>query len=80
MANVAGQAVAVDVGRPFELRGVGVAGADVAGLQLLQLLLRAEFVGLEEGVSAGRGFPLSRGVGLGEGGWTYHGFFFFFFE
>jgi len=42
-------AVAVDVGRPFVLCGVGVAGADVAGLELLELLLGAEFVGLGGG-------------------------------
>jgi len=33
------------------LGGVGVAGADVARLELLQLLLGAEFVGLRGGVS-----------------------------
>lgn len=36
----------MDVGHPFELRRVGVAGADVAGLQGFELLLGAEFVGL----------------------------------
>jgi hypothetical protein len=36
----------MNIGRPFELRGVGVAGADVACLELLKLLLGAEFVGL----------------------------------
>ena len=43
----------MDVGCPFEFRGVGVAGAYVAGLKLLELLLRAEFVCLvgEVGVS-----------------------------
>ena len=46
MAEVGSEAVAVDVGCPFEFRGVGVAGADVAGLELLELLLGAEFVGL----------------------------------
>lgn len=34
----------MDVGCPFEFCGVSVAGAYVAGLQLLELLLRAEFV------------------------------------
>lgn len=46
MADVGGVAVAVDVGGPFVLGGVGVAGADVAGLQGFELLLGAEFVGL----------------------------------
>jgi len=56
-------AVAVDVGRPFVLCGVGVAGADVAGLELLELLLGAEFVGL------GGGGGVS-GEGKGKwGGW-----------
>lgn len=50
MSDIACQTIAVDVGRPFEFGGVGVAGADVAGLELLELLLRAEFVGLERGV------------------------------
>lgn len=44
MPDIAGQAVAVDVGGPFEFGSVGVAGPDVAGLELLQLLLGAEFV------------------------------------
>ncbi len=50
MADVASQAIAVDVGGPFELGRVGVAGAHVAGLELLELLLRAEFVGLRGSV------------------------------
>lgn len=43
----------MDVGCPFEFSGVGVTGAYVAGLKLLELLLRAEFVCLvgETGVS-----------------------------
>ena len=42
----------MDVGCPFEFCGVGVAGAYVARLELLELLLGAEFVGLlGEGVS-----------------------------
>lgn len=49
MADVGRVRVAVDVGRPLELGGVGVAGADVAGLELLELLLGAEFVGLDLG-------------------------------
>lgn len=51
MSNVACQAIPVNIGGPFELRRVGVAGADVAGLQLFELLLRTEFVGLSESVS-----------------------------
>ena len=34
----------MDVGRPLELCGVGVPGADVACLELLELLLGAKFV------------------------------------
>lgn len=49
VAHVRGVRVAVDVGRPVEFGRVGVAGADVAGLQRLELLLGAEFVGLEVG-------------------------------
>lgn len=51
MADVAGQAITVDVGGPFEFGRVGVAGAHVAGLELLELLLRAEFVGLPGSVN-----------------------------
>ncbi len=47
MADVAGEAVALDVRLPFPGGGVGMAGADVAGLQGFKLLLGAEFVGLE---------------------------------
>ena len=32
MPDIASQAIAVDIGGPFELRCVGVACADVAGL------------------------------------------------
>ena len=46
VADVGRVAVAVDVACPFVFRGVGVAGPDVAGLELFELLLRAEFVGL----------------------------------
>lgn len=49
MADVGSVAVASDVGGPFVLRGVGVAGADVARLELLELLGCAEFVGLVVG-------------------------------
>ncbi len=47
MADVAGEAVALDIGLPFPGGGVGVAGADIARLQSFELLLGAEFVGLE---------------------------------
>lgn len=46
VAHVRGVRVPVDVGRPVELGRVGVARAHVAGLQRLELLLRAELVGL----------------------------------
>ena len=49
MTDVRGVRVAVDVGRPFVLGRVGVAGAHVAGLQRFELLLGAEFVGLDWG-------------------------------
>jgi len=51
MTNIARVRVALDVGGPLEARGIGVAGADVAGLEGLELLLGAEFVCLVEGVS-----------------------------
>lgn len=47
MADDAGLGVAVDVGLPLPGRGVWVAGADVFRLQALELLLRAELVGLD---------------------------------
>jgi len=54
VSNVRSVAVAVNVGRPLELCGVGVSGADVARLEGFELLLGAEFVGLEgEGTSVG---------------------------
>lgn len=40
--------VAVDVGLPLPARGVGVPGADVLGLEALELLLRAELVSLQK--------------------------------
>ena len=46
MAHDGRQRVAVDIGAPFPASGVWVAGADVFGLQALEFLLRAEFVGL----------------------------------
>lgn len=46
MAEDGGQDIAVDVAGELELGSVGVTGADVAGLELLELLLGAELVGL----------------------------------
>lgn len=46
VADDAGLGVAVDVGLPLPARRVRVAGADVLGLEALELLLRAELVGL----------------------------------
>ena len=37
----------MDIASPFELRGVGMTGTDITGLQLLELLLGAELVGLD---------------------------------
>jgi hypothetical protein len=48
MTNVACEAVARNVTRPLKFCGIGVAGADVACLELFKLLLCAEFVGLCE--------------------------------
>lgn len=48
MTDVAGVAVACDVRSPFKLGGIGVAGADVSGLELLELLLLSELVRLRE--------------------------------
>ena len=58
----------MDVGRPFEFRRVGVACSDVARLQLLELLLCAEFVCLGGGsVLGSEGGGWGRGGGKGEG-------------
>lgn len=46
MADDAGVGVAVDVCLPLPTRRVWVPGADVLGLQPLELLLGAKFVGL----------------------------------
>ena len=46
VADDGGERVAVDVGAPLPAGRVRVPGADVLGLQALELLLRAEFVGL----------------------------------
>lgn len=62
MSYIARIAVAMDVGGPFVLCCVGVAGADVARLELLELLLGAEFVCL-----VGR---LGVGIGGGVGVWV----------
>lgn len=48
MPNDAGLSVAVDVCLPLPARRVGVPRSDVLRLQALQLLLRAELVGLDE--------------------------------
>lgn len=63
-------AVAHDVGRPLELRRVGVAGADVARLEGFELLLLAEFVGHD---FSGRGFVRWE-EGCGGGGLLLKGF------
>lgn len=47
MSNDAGLGVAVNVGFPLPAGRVGVAGADVLGLQPLELLLGAQLVGLQ---------------------------------
>lgn len=56
----------MDVGCPFEFCGVGVAGAYVAGLKLLELLLRAEFVCLV-GEGGGVSWVWKMGWGKSEG-------------
>lgn len=61
MSNIACITIPLDVGGPFEFCGVGVAGADVAGLELLELLLRAKFVCLEVLVS----MAVWKGRGIG---------------
>lgn len=45
MANVRGLGVANDVGHPLVLGGVCVASADIAGLEGLEVLEGAQFVG-----------------------------------
>lgn len=47
MPNITRIAVPLDIGGPLELGRVGVACAHVAGLEGLELLLSAEFVGLK---------------------------------
>jgi len=46
VSDVRRQTVTLDVRDPFELRRVRVSGPDVAGLKLLELLLRTKLVGL----------------------------------
>jgi hypothetical protein len=46
VANVRRIRISVDVRHPFKLGSIGVTCADVACLELLELLLGAEFVGL----------------------------------
>lgn len=45
MADVGVVAITEDVGGPFVFRGVGVAGTDVSGLQGLEVLESAQFIG-----------------------------------
>lgn len=47
MSDITGIAIPLDVGGPLELGGVCVPGADIARLELLELLLSAEFVCLD---------------------------------
>ena len=44
MPHIACITISLNVRRPLEFRGIGVAGAYVAGLELLELLLCTEFV------------------------------------
>jgi len=46
MADYAGVGVAVDVSLPLPAVRVGMSGADIFGLETLELLLRSELVGL----------------------------------
>lgn len=48
MPDDAGLGVAVDVGLPLPARRVGMPSSNVLGLQALELLLRAELVGLQK--------------------------------
>lgn len=59
MTDVRSVGVAHDVGGPFELCCVGVAGTDVAGLERFEVLLGAEFVGHDCGF-----WRVWRGCGL----------------
>lgn len=45
MSDIGSVAVAEDVGSPLVLGGIGVARTDVAGLQSLEVLERAQFIG-----------------------------------
>lgn len=45
MSDVRRIAIAEDVGRPLVLRGVCVAGANIASLQSLEILESAQFIG-----------------------------------
>lgn len=47
-------------------RGVGMAGADVSGLELLELLLGSEFVGLEGEKGELEGWISGEGKRVGE--------------
>jgi hypothetical protein len=64
MPYVRREGVSMDIGGPFMLCSVGVSGSDVSGLELLELLLGAKFIGLR------RGEPprcVRNGVAEGEG-------------
>jgi hypothetical protein len=47
MSNVRSKAIAGDIACPFEFRGIGVTSSNIAGLELLELLLGAKFIGLD---------------------------------
>lgn len=69
MPDIRRERVAVDVGGPFVFGRVGVARADVSRLELFELLLGAEFVGLWGGrgiVSGGEAEGRRGGEGRGE--------------
>lgn len=73
MSNVRGVAVASDVGGPFEAGYVRVAGADVARLELFELLGCAQFVGLRGGLVRGGLGAEGRMVPFWWEGWGWEG-------
>ena len=46
MADVAGVTITSYIGCPFKFACIGVAGTDMTGLKLFELLLRTKFIGL----------------------------------
>ena len=46
MTDVAGITIAGYVRSPFKFAGISVAGTDMTGLKLFELLLRTKFIGL----------------------------------